>query len=121
MFSSQPTNRRGSRERLRLDTQMKGLLKIAGLLGILGGLFLLERRCPLRAETESKARRNGRNLAVASLGALTIHFAESPVLYPLAKAVRRRRWGFLNGCDCRAPSKLSPHYCCSTTPSTCNT
>jgi len=37
---------------------MKGFLKIAGLLGVFGGLFLLERCWPLRPEKESKARRN---------------------------------------------------------------
>lgn len=74
---------------------MKGFFKIAGLLCALGGLFLLERSRPLRSERESKARRNGRNLAVATLGALTVHLAESPILYPLAKRVESRRWGLL--------------------------
>lgn len=74
---------------------MKGFLKIVGLLGILGGIFLLERRNPLRAGKESKPRRNARNLAVATLGAMTIHFAESPLLYPLAKRVQARRLGLL--------------------------
>jgi len=63
--------------------------------GLLGGLFWLERKRPLRPERESKARRNGRNPAVAGLGALTIHFAESPITYPLAKIAERRRWGLL--------------------------
>jgi sterol desaturase/sphingolipid hydroxylase (fatty acid hydroxylase superfamily) len=61
----------------------------------LGGLFLLERRQPLRSEKESKSLRNGRNLAVAALGALTIHFAESPVIYPLARVVKRRQCGLV--------------------------
>jgi sterol desaturase/sphingolipid hydroxylase (fatty acid hydroxylase superfamily) len=74
---------------------MKGFLKIAGLLGLLGGLVLLEHRRPLRVEKESKPRRNARNLAVATLGTLTIHFAESPVLYPLSTKVQQRRWGLL--------------------------
>jgi sterol desaturase/sphingolipid hydroxylase (fatty acid hydroxylase superfamily) len=74
---------------------MKGFLKIAGLLGLLGGTVLLEQRRPLRPAKESKPRRNARNLAVAALGALTIHCAESPVLYPLAKRVQERRWGLL--------------------------
>jgi sterol desaturase/sphingolipid hydroxylase (fatty acid hydroxylase superfamily) len=74
---------------------MKGFLKLAGFVGLLGGLFWLERRRPLWSERESKTRRNGRNLAVAGLGALTIHFAESPITYPLAKIVERRRWGLL--------------------------
>ena len=74
---------------------MKGFLKIAGLLGVFGGLFLLERRWPLRPEKESKARRNGRNLAIATLGGMTVHLAESPLLYPLAKRVGSKRWGLL--------------------------
>jgi sterol desaturase/sphingolipid hydroxylase (fatty acid hydroxylase superfamily) len=74
---------------------MKGFLKLAGFLGLLGGLFWLERARPLRGERESKTLRNGRNLAVAGLGALTIHFAESPITYPLAKIVERRGWGLL--------------------------
>jgi len=74
---------------------MKGFLKIAGLLGLLGGLVVLEHRRPLRAENESKPRRNIRNLAVAALGAATLHFVESPVVYPLAKRVHERRCGLL--------------------------
>lgn len=74
---------------------MKGILKIAGLLGLLSGFIWLEHRWPLRREKESKARRNARNLAVAMLGAFTLHFGESPILYPLAKRVQERRWGLL--------------------------
>lgn len=74
---------------------MKGTVKIAGLLGLLSGLVWLEHRRPLRPEKESKPRRNARNLAVAALAATTLHFAESPILYPLAKRVQERRWGLL--------------------------
>jgi len=74
---------------------MKGFFKIVGLLTVVGGLAVLEHRRPLRASKESKARRNARNLTVATLGALTLHFAESPVLYPLATRVQKRRWGLL--------------------------
>jgi sterol desaturase/sphingolipid hydroxylase (fatty acid hydroxylase superfamily) len=74
---------------------MKGFLKIAGLLGLLGGLVVLEHCRPLRAENESKPRRNIRNLTVAALAAATLHFVESPVLYPLAKKVHERRCGLL--------------------------
>jgi sterol desaturase/sphingolipid hydroxylase (fatty acid hydroxylase superfamily) len=74
---------------------MKGFFKIVGLLTVVGGFAVLEHRRPLRASKESKARRNARNLTVATLGALTIHFAESPVLYPLATQVQKRRWGLL--------------------------
>jgi hypothetical protein len=74
---------------------MRGFLKIAGLLGLLSGLDFLEPRRPLGAEKESKSRRNARNLTVAALAAATVHFAESPLLYSLAKRVRERRWGML--------------------------
>ncbi len=74
---------------------MRGFLKIAGLLGLLGGLVFLEHRRPLRAEKEPKPRRNARNLTVAALAAATLHFGESPILYPLAKRVQERRWGLL--------------------------
>src|SRR6516225_1712135 len=74
---------------------MKGFFKIVGLLTVVGGFAVLEHRRPLRASKESKARRNARNLAVAALGALTLHFGESPLLYPLATQVQKRRWGLL--------------------------
>jgi sterol desaturase/sphingolipid hydroxylase (fatty acid hydroxylase superfamily) len=74
---------------------MKGSLKVAGLLGLLGGLVVLEHRRPLRVEKESKPQRNTRNLTVAALAASTLHFVESPMLYPLAKKVHERRWGLL--------------------------
>ena len=75
--------------------EMRGFLKIAGLLGLLSGLVFLEQRRPLRAGKESKSRRNARNLTVAALAAATVHFAESPLLYPLAKRVQERHWGYV--------------------------
>ena len=66
---------------------------------VIGGMFAalvwLERRRPLRRETEAKLVRNVRNLAVAATSALAIQLAEAPVVMPLAKAVHRRRWGLL--------------------------
>lgn len=74
---------------------MKNFFRVALSLGVLGSLFLLERKCPLRSERESKLRRNGRNLTVASLGALTVHLLEAPVVRHLARVVARRRLGLL--------------------------
>jgi sterol desaturase/sphingolipid hydroxylase (fatty acid hydroxylase superfamily) len=74
---------------------MKGLLKLLAGIGLLGGLLVFERRRPLRVEKEFKLRRVTRNLAVAAMGAVTIHFVESPILYPLAKRVAIRRWGLV--------------------------
>ena len=74
---------------------MKNFFRVALSLGALAGLLLLERKRPLRHERESKLRRNGRNLAVASLGALTAQLVETPVVRPLARFVERRRFGLL--------------------------
>ena len=74
---------------------MKNFFRVVLSLGALAGLVLLERKRPLRHERESKLRRNGRNLAVASLGALTAQLVEAPVVRPLARFVERRRFGLL--------------------------
>lgn len=74
---------------------MKGWLKLVGIAAIFAGVAWLERRRPLRVEKEQKSLRTARNLAVATLGALAIHFGESPIIYPLAGMVERKRWGLL--------------------------
>jgi sterol desaturase/sphingolipid hydroxylase (fatty acid hydroxylase superfamily) len=74
---------------------MKNFFRVALSLGVLAGLVLLEGKTPLRRERESKLRRNSRNLVVASLGALTVHLLEAPVVRPLARAVQRKRLGLL--------------------------
>ncbi|HZS81307.1 MAG TPA: sterol desaturase family protein [Stellaceae bacterium] len=61
----------------------------------LAALVVSERRRPLRRSREAANRRDLRNLAVAAAGALAIHLAERPVVEPLARLVRRRRWGLL--------------------------
>jgi sterol desaturase/sphingolipid hydroxylase (fatty acid hydroxylase superfamily) len=58
-------------------------------------LALLERRRPLRRAVEPGLRRTGRNLAIASLGAIAVQVAEMPFVAPAAAAVERRRWGLL--------------------------
>ncbi len=63
---------------------------------LFAGLVWLERRQTLRhSQVESKLRRNVRNLAVGGLGAIALHVAERPLVVPLARVVRRRRWGVL--------------------------
>lgn len=74
---------------------MKNFFRVVVSLGVLAGLVLLERKRPLRRERESKLRHNTRNLVVASLGALTVHLLEAPVVRPLARAVQRKRLGLL--------------------------
>lgn len=74
---------------------MKNFFRAALSLGVLAGLVLLERKCPLRRERESKLLRNSRNLTVAALGALTVHLLEAPVVRPLARSVEQRKLGLL--------------------------
>lgn len=83
---------------------MKGFLRATLSLAFLATLLYFERRQPLRKEKESKLRRDGRNLTVAALSALTIQAIETPVVRPLAKAVGDRRWGLLK--QLRLPQPL---------------
>ncbi len=64
-------------------------------LGLFAGLIYLENRRPLRRERESKPRRVARNLAIAGLSALTIQYAETPIVSPISDWVGRRRFGLL--------------------------
>jgi sterol desaturase/sphingolipid hydroxylase (fatty acid hydroxylase superfamily) len=66
---------------------------------IVGGTFLtlaiLERRRPLRRSVEPGLGRPARNLAIAAVGAVAIHFAETPFVTRAATMIERRRWGVL--------------------------
>ena len=66
---------------------------------LVGGTFLtlalLEWRRPLRRSVEPKARRTGRNLAIAALGSVAVQVAEMPAVSRVAAAVERRRWGLV--------------------------
>jgi sterol desaturase/sphingolipid hydroxylase (fatty acid hydroxylase superfamily) len=65
------------------------------VVGAFGLLWLLERRKPLRRETEPKLKRTGRNLVVAGLAAVSLQLIEQPLIKPLTAMVERRRWGLL--------------------------
>lgn len=58
-------------------------------------LTILERRRPLRGPVEPGLKRTGRNLAIATLGAIAVHLAETPFVARAAALVERRRWGLL--------------------------
>jgi sterol desaturase/sphingolipid hydroxylase (fatty acid hydroxylase superfamily) len=66
---------------------------------IVAGTFLtltiLERRRPLRRAVEPGLRRAGRNLAIATIGAMAIHVAETPLVTRAATLVEQRRWGLV--------------------------
>ena len=74
---------------------MKAVWRALFSLGIFAAVVSLERRRPLRPSRESKALRNTRNLAVASLSAVVIQLVETPIVRPLSQTVGRRRWGLL--------------------------
>ncbi|MGH8019086.1 MAG: sulfatase/phosphatase domain-containing protein, partial [Opitutaceae bacterium] len=63
--------------------------------GLYVALFILERRHPLRRSTESKWRRQARNLAVAGLTGAAFQVAECPAVTPLARAVNHHSLGLL--------------------------
>jgi sterol desaturase/sphingolipid hydroxylase (fatty acid hydroxylase superfamily) len=71
--------------------------------GLLLGLWLAERRRPLRERREDPARHDGRNLAVAALGGLATSLLERPIVQPLAGLVARRRWGLVQRLPVPAP------------------
>lgn len=77
------------------EKTVPGWLGAVLTLGTFAALVWLENRRPLRGAVESKLRRNARNLAVATLGALSLQLAEQPVVRPLTRLVERRRVGLL--------------------------
>ncbi|MBA3833491.1 MAG: sterol desaturase family protein [Chthoniobacterales bacterium] len=77
------------------ERKVPGWLGTTLLLGAFGALVWLENRRPLRRAVESKLRRNARNLAVATLGAVSLQLAEQPVVRPLTRLVESRRLGLL--------------------------
>ena len=85
---------------------MKNFFRVALSLGVLAGLVLLERKRPLRHERESKLRRDGRNLAVAALGALTAQLLEAPAVRPLARSVEKRNLGLLKKLNLPRPFEI---------------
>ncbi len=63
------------------------------------GAFLLlnwlERRQPLREQTQPKLRREIRNVAVAGLGAVAVQLTEIPLVLSLFESIQPRQWGIL--------------------------
>jgi sterol desaturase/sphingolipid hydroxylase (fatty acid hydroxylase superfamily) len=86
---------------LQVRAMAKGESRVSSWLGgalalvAFGALLWLERRCPLRPETEGKLGRDARNLAVAGVGALAVGLVEKPVAERAARLVERRRVGLL--------------------------
>lgn len=70
-------------------------LSVPLVLGAFGALVWLERRRPLRREVEPKVTRDGRNLAVACLGAVALQLTESPLSKRLTALVQQHNLGLL--------------------------
>ncbi len=64
--------------------------------GTFGLLLWWEWKRPLRRSVESKLRRTGRNLAVATLTAATVQAIERPLVMPLAQHIESNRMGFIH-------------------------
>jgi sterol desaturase/sphingolipid hydroxylase (fatty acid hydroxylase superfamily) len=75
--------------------KVPGWLSGSLMAGAFALLWLLERRRPLRRETESKLKRTGRNLAIAGLAAASLQLVERPMVQPLSEFVEERKWGLL--------------------------
>lgn len=63
--------------------------------GIAVALWLLEIRRPLRKRVEPITRHQGRNGAIALVGAIVVQLVEQPVVAPLARVVDARGWGLV--------------------------
>lgn len=80
---------------MRSDRELPGWLSGALVGAAFAACVYLERRFPLRRETEPKARRDARNLVIAALSGATLAAFERPITSRLTKLVERRRWGLL--------------------------
>jgi sterol desaturase/sphingolipid hydroxylase (fatty acid hydroxylase superfamily) len=78
-----------------LAKELPSWLSGALIFGALAAVLWLERRRPLRRQTQDKLRRDGRNLAMSVLTAAAVRFTEKPLTAPLAKKVHERRWGLV--------------------------
>ena len=67
------------------------VLAVAGL----GALVLLERRAPLRRQTQREPVRSARNVLMGTLSMAVVALAEGPLVSRLAETVERRRWGLV--------------------------
>jgi sterol desaturase/sphingolipid hydroxylase (fatty acid hydroxylase superfamily) len=67
------------------------------LVGLVGTLFWLERRKPLRRRVDPGSRRIARNLAVGGITAAVVTAIERPLTRRATEWVERNRWGLVPG------------------------
>lgn len=78
-----------------LAREVPGWLGAGLVLGAVATTLWLEKQRPLRRRTESKVRRDVRNLMVTLMAALAIRVTEKPVTDRLSRLVHERRWGLV--------------------------
>jgi sterol desaturase/sphingolipid hydroxylase (fatty acid hydroxylase superfamily) len=76
-----------------LTRQVPGWLSGTLIFGALAAIVWFENRRPLRQPTQSKSRRDLRNVAVAMMSAAAIRLTEKPVASALTGLVHRKNWG----------------------------
>jgi sterol desaturase/sphingolipid hydroxylase (fatty acid hydroxylase superfamily) len=67
----------------------------AFVLAAFAATFFLEIRRPLRRQTQSKLRRDGRNLLMAAMAGTAVAVFEAPLVRRLSQMVHQRGWGFI--------------------------
>lgn len=86
---------RGGSSAFKLSRELPGWLNGTLILGTFAAILWLEKRRPLRRQTENKLHRDLRNLAMAALSASAIHLTERPITARLTRWVDRRKYGLV--------------------------
>lgn len=73
----------------------RGRIGLVALAGAFVALACFEDLRPLRKRREAKPLRQGRNLVIAGLGAVSLQVAGAPVVNAVSRHVERRRWGIV--------------------------
>jgi sterol desaturase/sphingolipid hydroxylase (fatty acid hydroxylase superfamily) len=76
-----------------LGGELPGWLAGALVLGTFAAVVWFESKRPLRRRTQSKLKRDTRNLAMAAMSATAISLFEKPIVSRLSRIVHRRGWG----------------------------
>jgi sterol desaturase/sphingolipid hydroxylase (fatty acid hydroxylase superfamily) len=79
----------------RLGRELSGWFAGALVLGTFAAVLWFEIRRPLRQQTQSKLKRDARNLAMAALSATAIGALEKPLVRRLSQAVHKRGRGLV--------------------------
>jgi sterol desaturase/sphingolipid hydroxylase (fatty acid hydroxylase superfamily) len=79
----------------KLGQHLSAWMTGAFVLGALTAAIYLEVKRPLRRQTRSKLRRDGRNLMLGALSGTAISVFEAPLVRRLSEIVHQRNWGLV--------------------------